>query len=115
MMDTKMFCLCLDLKNNQQLIAEYERMHKEVWQEVKNSIKESGIITMEIFRWENRLFMILITERDFSFEKKAEKDHNNPKIMEWEDLMWNFQQALPGTKEGEKWQLMSKIFDLKSG
>jgi L-rhamnose mutarotase len=26
--------------------------------------------------------------------------------------MWNFQQAIPGVKAGEKWVLMDKIFQL---
>jgi L-rhamnose mutarotase len=26
--------------------------------------------------------------------------------------MWKYQKALPGAKEGEKWMLMEKIFDL---
>ncbi|OYX85880.1 MAG: hypothetical protein B7Y83_03325 [Flavobacteriales bacterium 32-34-25] len=41
-------------------------------------------------------------------------DANNPKVQEWEELMWKFQQALPFAKSGEKWMLMEKIFELKS-
>jgi len=36
----------------------------------------------------------------------------NPKVQEWEALMWKFQQALPNTPEGTKWVLMEKIYDL---
>ncbi|HEV8285032.1 MAG TPA: L-rhamnose mutarotase [Chitinophagaceae bacterium] len=35
-----------------------------------------------------------------------------PKVEEWEQLMWSFQQPLPWAKEGEKWMLMDKIFKL---
>ncbi|MCX8492531.1 MAG: L-fucose mutarotase, partial [Cyclobacteriaceae bacterium] len=34
------------------------------------------------------------------------------KVIEWESLMWKYQQALPLSKPGEKWRLMDKIFDL---
>jgi L-rhamnose mutarotase len=34
-------------------------------------------------------------------------------VQEWEQLMWKYQQALPGSKPGEKWRLMEKIFDLR--
>lgn len=50
---------------------------------------------MEIYRISNRLFMIMETEDDFSFEKKTAMDVANPKVKEWEELMWKYQQALP--------------------
>ena len=48
----------------------------------------------------------------FSFEKKAKLDAENPKVEEWETLMWKYQQALPCIKKGEKWILMDQIFKL---
>lgn len=106
------YCLTLDLKNDENLIAEYERYHQKVWPEIIDSIRNSGIINMEIYRVFNRLFMIMETEEKFSFDKKNETDKANPKVQEWENLMWKYQQALPGAKPGEKWILMNKIFDL---
>jgi hypothetical protein len=35
-----------------------------------------------------------------------------PKVQEWEQLMWTYQQAVPGAKKGEKWVLMDRIFKL---
>jgi L-rhamnose mutarotase len=106
------YCLTLDLKNDPQLIKEYEEYHQQVWPEIIVSIKDAGISNMEIYRFQNRLFMIMETSADFSFEKKQAMDNENPKVQEWETLMWRYQQALPGAKEGEKWQLMNKIFQL---
>jgi L-rhamnose mutarotase len=106
------YCLTLDLKNDPQLIKEYEEYHQQVWPEIIVSIKDAGISNMEIYRFQNRLFMIMETSPDFSFEKKQAMDNQNPKVQEWETLMWRYQQALPGAKEGEKWQLMNKIFQL---
>lgn len=108
----KKYNLFLDLKEDENLIEEYEKYHEEVWPEIKKSILDSGIIDMEIYRFSNRLFMQMITEDDFSFEKKGEMDKNNLKVQEWEDLMWKYQQALPRTKPGEKWQLAKLIFKL---
>ena len=109
----KRYSLTLDLKNDPELIKQYEDLHKEVWPEIIKSIKESGIEDMEIYRYENRLFMIMETRDDFSFEEKARLDLQNPKVQEWENLMWNFQQPLAGSKENEKWKIMDKIFQLK--
>ena len=108
----KRYCLALDLKEDTKLIAEYENYHKNVWPEIINSIKESGIEVLDIYRTGNRMFMIIEAKDDFSFEKKAAMDTANPKVWEWEKLMWKFQQALPWAKTGEKWILMDKIFSL---
>ena len=108
----KRFCLALDLKEDTKLIAEYEDYHKKVWPEIIKSIKVSGIEVLDIYRTGNRMFMIIDANEDFSFEKKSAMDATNPKVQEWENLMWKFQQALPWAKTGEKWILMDKIFSL---
>ena len=108
----KRYCLALDLVNDEKLIAEYEAYHKSVWPEIKKSIGDAGIVQMEIYRFTNRLFMIMEVAEDFNFERKAAADAANPKVQEWEQLMWKYQQAIPGSKPGEKWVLMDKIFSL---
>ena len=107
------YCLALDLQSDPALIAEYENWHREVWPEIKASILDSGITQMEIYRLENRLFMIMETAPSFSFEKKAAADAANPAVEKWEQLMWKYQLAIPGGRPGEKWRLMNKIFELK--
>lgn len=108
----KRYCLALDLKEDTKLITEYDNYHKEVWPEIIESIKNSGINLLDIYRTGNRLFMIIEADEDFSFEKKSAMDNANAKVQEWEKLMWKFQQALPWAKTGEKWILMDKIFEL---
>jgi L-rhamnose mutarotase len=110
----KRYCLTLDLKNDAQLIAEYEAYHKEIWPEIRKSILDSGITNMEIYRFGDRLMMIMETDDTFSFERKAAMDTGNTKVQEWETLMWKFQQPLKNAKPGEKWVLMDKIFELNS-
>ena len=109
-MENKRYCLLLDLKNDEQLMEEYEKYHREVWPEVRESIESSGIEKLEIYRWNDRLVMILEVNESFSFERKAIMDERNQKVQEWEKLMWKFQKPLPNTKPGEKWQLMDRIF-----
>ncbi|TXK37328.1 L-rhamnose mutarotase [Pontibacter qinzhouensis] len=106
------YCFALDLKDDPALIAEYEEHHKKIWPEIEQSITAAGVTNMQIYRWANRLFMVMEVNEEFSFEKKNEMDTANPKVQEWETLMWKYQQALPGTKQGEKWQPMQEIFSL---
>ncbi|HWI89962.1 MAG TPA: L-rhamnose mutarotase [Flavisolibacter sp.] len=110
----KKYCLAVDLIDKPELIAEYENWHKKenAWPEIVKSITDSGITNMEIYRTGNRLFMIMETDDSFTFERKAAMDNVNPKVQEWEELMWKFQQPLPWAKKGEKWILMENIFEL---
>ena len=108
----KKYCLALDLQNDKEKISTYIKYHQKVWPEINQSIRESGIRQAEIFNTRDRLFMILEVDDTFSFEKKAKLDADNPKVQEWEKLMWEFQKALPYTPPGTKWVLMDKIYDL---
>jgi len=106
------YCLTLDLKDDPKLIAEYRRHHENVWPEVLRSIRDSGILDLEIYLLGTRMFMVMEVDNRFSFEAKAKLDQSNPKVLEWEQLMWRFQKALPGSKPGEKWLLMERVFKL---
>jgi L-rhamnose mutarotase len=108
----KKYCLAVDLVDDEKLIAEYEAWHQKVPAEIQKSIRDSGITNMEIYRIGNRMFMIMETTDDFSFDAKAAADLANPKVQEWEKMMWKFQASLPFSKPGEKWVLMKKIFQL---
>jgi len=110
----KKYCLALDLEDDAKKIAEYKQYHRKVWPEINQSLMDSGINHAEIYNTGNRLFMILEVDEEFSFEKKSKMDTQNPKVQEWETLMWTFQQALPNSKDGAKWVLMDKIYDLKT-
>jgi len=109
---SRRFCLTLNLKNDPKLISLYKQYHEKVWPEIIASIRESGIQDMEIYLLGTRMFMVMEVDDDFSFAEKAKADLANPKVQEWERLMWTFQQALPEAKPGEKWLLMERIFKL---
>ena len=111
-MPTQKYCLALDLKDDEQLIAEYKAYHQNVWHEIIKSIKDSGITVLDIYCIGNRMFMIIEAGVDFSFEKKSAMDAGNAVVQQWEELMWKFQQALPWAAPGQKWMLMEKIFHL---
>jgi L-rhamnose mutarotase len=111
----KRYCLALDLIDDPKLITEYEDWHKAEngWPEIRDSIIASGIEDMQIYRTGNRLMMIMETKDGFTFEHQAELVSVNTKVLEWEKLMWGYQQPLPWAKPGEKWLLMDQIFQLQ--
>ncbi|HEY2349662.1 MAG TPA: L-rhamnose mutarotase [Puia sp.] len=106
----KKYCLACDLKDDDRLISAYDEYHRNVWPEVKDSLKQSGILAMEIFRTGNRLFMIIQVRDDFSFEKKAAMDLSNPVVQKWETLMSEFQQTIHWAPRAVKWLLMERVF-----
>ena len=112
-MKTYRHCFALDLVNDAELISDYKKHHRSVWPEIIKSIGDSGIVAMDIYLVDNRLFMIMVVSEGFSFEAKDEADLNNPKVQEWETLMSNYQLALPTAKPNEKWKKMEHIFKLE--
>lgn len=110
----KRYCQMLDLKNSAELIAEYRRRHSEgeAWQEIIDGIREVGILEMEIYLLDNRLFMIVETPLDFDWDTAMAKMANLPKQKEWEAYMAELQNADPEATSAEKWQLMERMFHL---
>jgi L-rhamnose mutarotase len=113
-MSAQRYCFTLDLQDDPALIEEYEQYHRAVWPEILASIRGAGVVDMEIYRVGTRMFMIMETEPGFRLEAKAAADAANPKVQEWEKLMWRYQKALPTARPGEKWMRLEKIFDLKA-
>lgn len=110
---SRRYCLTVDLQDDPSLIAEYKRHHEKIWPEITSSIKDAGVLDLEIYLRGTRMFMILEVDASFSFEKKAKADRENPRVQQWEDLMWKFQKALPDARPGEKWLPMERIFVLE--
>jgi L-rhamnose mutarotase len=110
--DMTRYCFTLDLINDPILIEEYEAWHRDVWPEVIANIRNAGIVAMEIYRFENRLMMVIKVNPGYTHERKMALDLANNKVQEWELLMWKYQQAVPGAQPGEKWVQMKKIFEL---
>lgn len=107
------YALALDLHDDVQLIEEYERFHREVWPEVITHLRSHGVLGIEIFRLGTRLFMLLDTDDEkYDAVRLAAASLNTPRIQEWEDLMWRFQVPTPWTPAGQKWTVMTRLFDL---
>jgi L-rhamnose mutarotase len=109
------YALALDLVDDAERIAEYERAHVKIWPEVHAHLRTQGVLGMEIYRLGTRLFMVMeVDPAVYNAERMAQASLTNPAIVRWEELMWTYQAPTPWTPAGEKWVPMAKIFDLAS-
>jgi len=110
----KRYVQTMDLKDDEQLIAEYRRRHskEESWQEIRDGIKEVGILDMQIFILGTRLVMIVETPLDFDWDSAMARLATLPRQQEWEDYMAMFQKCKEGATSDEKWQMMERMFYL---
>lgn len=108
----KTFAQALDLKDDPELIAEYDAYHRAVWPEVKEALRAIGIVDMQIFRAGNRLFMTFTAPETFDPARDFAAYTQVAKAREWDELMRTFQQRLPAAPDGAWWTPMEKVFDL---
>ncbi len=108
----KRFCKTLTLKDDPALIKEYKKVHENVWPEIKQGMKEVGILDMEIYIFGNQLFMIMETEPDFDHDEAMQELGEKPRQAEWEGYVSKFQETSEDASAAEKWQLMERIFKL---
>ena len=110
----KRYVQTMDLKDDPALIAEYRRRHsrEESWQEIRDGIREVGILEMEIYILGTRLVMIVETPLDFDWDTAMARLATLPRQQEWEDYMAAFQDCAEGSTSDEKWQMMDRMFYL---
>jgi L-rhamnose mutarotase len=106
---SRRLCFALDFVADAALIAEYERHHAPgmVWPEVMEDLSARGVEEMEIWRVEDRGFMIAQVSDDYP---RPRAEAVQEVIDCWEALMWQFQKALPTAQAGEKWLEMKRLF-----
>jgi L-rhamnose mutarotase len=110
----KRYCRTMNLKDDKALIAEYVKRHSpsEAWPEIRAGIREVGILEMEIYILDNRLFMIVETPLDFDWDSAMARLATLPRQQEWEDFMAIFQDCQEGDTADEKWKMMDRMFYL---
>ncbi|WP_461128451.1 L-rhamnose mutarotase [Spirosoma aerophilum] len=105
-------CLALDLKNDPDLIAQYEYFHQpeHAWIEIPAGIRAGGVIDMQIYRIGNHLFMIVETPDGITVADAFRRIGELPRQAEWADFIGQFQQRLPESQPGEHWAEMTPVF-----
>ena len=110
----KRYVQTMNLKDDPELIALYRKAHskEENWKEIRDGIREVGILEMDIYLLGTRLVMIVETPLDFDWDSAMARLATLPRQAEWEDYVARFQQCAAGSTSDEKWQMMERIFRL---
>jgi len=105
--------LAVDLNGPASAIEAYKVHHRRVWPEVVASLRQAGILKMDIYLLDRRLVMILETA-DSDFRRCfAAHVASSPRVAEWEALMRSLQVPPPGARPGEWWTRMEPVFSLE--
>lgn len=111
----KRYCRTMKLREgDRKFIDDYRHAHSEgvIWQEIIDGIRQVGILEMEIYILDNRLFMIVETPLDFNWDEAMDRLATLPRQQEWETFMSRFQDCSAEATADEKWQMMDRMFHL---
>ena len=111
---TKRYVQFLELASEGEAREEYIRCHsKEVqWKEVRDGIREVGILEMEIYIRGRQLVMIVEAPEDFDWDAAMAKLATLPRQAEWEAFVSKAQGCPPDARSDEKWQMAERMFYL---
>jgi L-rhamnose mutarotase len=110
----KRYVQFLEISDDPELIAQYRKWHSQEynWKDVRDGIREVGILEMEIYLLGSRLVMIVDAPVDFRWSEAMKRLATLPRQAEWEALVSKFQGCRPDARSDEKWQPMERIFRL---
>ncbi len=105
------YCFTVDLVDDAALVDEYLQLHEPggVWPMVLLHLRALGIVNMEIWREDRRLFMVIDAAGDFP--RAPVSEINQPELARWDALMRRFHRHGPADS-GDSWRTMRRIFNL---
>lgn len=106
--------LLIDIDDEPAAIARYEAWHAAgaLPPVIGASIRNAGIVAMDIYRTGDRLVMVMDTDAFFDPDAKAAADAADTDVQAWERQMNGVQRPLPWAQPDTKWTAASHIFSL---
>ena len=106
----KRFAQTVLLKDDPEVIRQYEAYHANPWPEVIAGTRSVGVQRVFIYRFGRQLFMFMETVDDFDLERDMPKYTAHPRAREWDTLMSSFQEPVAGAPAGATWVLMTEVY-----
>ena len=110
----KRYVQFLEISDDPELMEQYRKWHSEEhhWKEIRDGIRQVGILEMEIYMLGNKLVMVVDTPADFQWEEAMNRLATLPRQAEWEAFVSKFQGCAANARSDEKWQPMERMFRL---
>ena len=110
----KRYVQFLRIEDDPELMAQYRYWHLEEhhWKEIRDGIREVGILEMEIYMLGNQLVMIVDAPADFDWQEAMDRLATLPRQAEWEAFVARFQGCRADARSDEKWIEAERIFRL---
>jgi L-rhamnose mutarotase len=110
----KRYVQYLEISDDPELLAQYKKWHSEEyhWKEIRDGIREVGILEMEIYLLGNHLTMIVDAPVDLDWQAAMNRLATLPRQAEWEAFVSKFQGCSSEARSDEKWRPMERIFHL---
>lgn len=109
----KRYAMTVLLKDDPEIIRQYEEYHANPWPETNAGLLAAGIRRMYIYRFGRTLFMFMETGDDFDMARDLPAYMENPRAREWDELMRTFQEPVPGAPAGATWVEMREVYALE--
>lgn len=110
----KRFAQTVMLKDDPEIIRQYEEYHANPWPEVVEGTLNCGVLRVFIYRLGRQLFMFMETVDDFDMARDMPKYMEDPRAQEWDALMSEFQEPVPGAPDGTTWVRMEEVYALEA-
>ncbi len=94
----------------QQEYMEYHRTQFEKWPEVAQGFCNADFQRLLVFRNGRQLLLVISIPADKTLDELNPKtEENNPRVVEWNQIMGKYQEGIEGTATGETWVFLEKM------
>ena len=113
--DYEEYVFAVQLVDDKIKIQEYLDYHYKIWPEVEAGFQKAGYKNIRLYRFGNYISMIVQVPRGSDLGKMGrETELYHSRVKEWNTLMEAYQKGLPGTKKGDTWVAMDKIYEFNN-
>lgn len=89
----------------------YHTTQFDKWPEVARGFCNAEFQQLLVFKNERQLMLLISIPKGKKLDELNPKTtENNPKVVEWNTMMKQYQEGIPGTKKGEVWVLLKQVY-----
>lgn len=94
----------------QQEYLEYHRVQFEQWPEIASGFCNADFQRLCVYKNERQLLLVISVPADKTLDELNPRTvENNPRMDEWNKIMAQYQEGVPGTAPGETWVFMDQL------